>query len=100
MASIMETPTTPDLPSTKALRQALAGLPPIAYAAAIEGSGSLRAKVCAVVDDMKAANMAPEHVLLAIKGIAFEAEVGRGSTRLVEVMVTWCLEQYFKAGAP
>ena len=21
-------------------------------------------------------------------------------TRLVEVMVTWCLEQYFKAGAP
>jgi hypothetical protein len=39
--------------------------------------------------------MAPEHVLLAVKGIADEVELGAVGERLVETMVKWCVEQYF-----
>jgi hypothetical protein len=87
----------PDPTSSDALRDALAGLPPIAYAAAAERQGPLQQKVCAVVDDMKAAGMKPEHVILAVKGIAFDAQMGPGSQRLIDAIVRWCLEQYFKA---
>ena len=71
--------------------------PPAQYEAAATGQGSsLHEKVCAVVDEMRAEGMKPEHVVLAVKGIAFEARMGPGSWKLIETMVKWCLEQYFK----
>ena len=77
------------------LREALAGLPPVAYKRAAEGQGGVRDKVFAVVDEMKGAGVKPEHVILALKGIAFEAQMGPASPILIEAMVRWCLERYF-----
>jgi len=78
------------------LRQALADLAPSQYEAAAAGRGPLHEKVCAVVDEMRAEGMKPEHVVLAVKGIAFEARMGPGGWKLIDTMVKWCLEQYFK----
>jgi hypothetical protein len=86
----------PSPSSSDVLRDALASLAPSAYQAAGTVPGSLHEKVCAVVNDLKADGMKPEHVILAVKGIAFEAEMGPSSWRLVETLVKWCLEQYFK----
>lgn len=59
--------------------------------------GPLHRKVCNVVDELKATGMMPEHVLLTVKEIAFEATMGGPlASVLVEKMVKWCLEQYFK----
>jgi len=80
-----------------ALRSALASLPPTAYGADQQSLGSLHERLCAVVDLLKAEGLPPERVLLAIKGIAYEAKMGASAAILVERMVTWCLEQYFKA---
>jgi hypothetical protein len=85
------------LSANELLRQALADLAPAQYEAAATGKvSSLHEKVCAVVDEMRAEGMKPEHVVLAVKGIAFEARMGPGSWKLIETMVKWCLEQYFK----
>jgi len=86
----------PSRTSSDILRDALAGLPPSAYETTAATSGSLHKKVCAVVDEMKADGMKPEHVMLAVKGIAYEAQMGPASWRLIETMIKWCLEQYFK----
>jgi hypothetical protein len=78
------------------LREALSNLPPSAYMADRHELGPLHQTVCDAVDELKAEGAAPEHVLLAIKGIAFEAMMGPLANVLMEKMVTWCLEQYFK----
>jgi hypothetical protein len=87
----VSTPKTVDV-----LRAALANLPHSAYAAERAALGPLHQKVCDVVDELKATDMTPEHVILTVKGIAFEAMMGPLANLLVERMVKWCLEQYFK----
>ena len=86
----------PSRTSSDILRVALANLPPSAYEAGAPTNNSLHKKVCAVVDDMKAEGMKAEHVMLAVKGIAYEARMGPASWRLIDTMTKWCLEQYFK----
>ena len=83
-------------PSVDSLRQALSDLPPSAYMADRPALDDLHQKLCAVVDDLKAAGLNPEHVMLAIKGVAFEAMMGPLAGVLVDKMIKWCLEQYFK----
>jgi hypothetical protein len=78
------------------LRAALAALPAVDYTADRERLGPLHQKVCDVVDELKATGMNPEHVVLAVKGIAFEAMMGPLADVLIEKLVGWCLEQYFK----
>ena len=80
-----------------ALRNALTRLPHAAYGADQKTIGPLHEKVCAVVDLLKSEGTTPERVLLAIKGIASEAHMGPNAPELIERMVQWCLEQYFKA---
>jgi len=82
--------------SVDVLRSALAALPHSTYTAGRDGLGPLHQKVCNVVDELKAEGMKPEHVMLTVKGIAFEAMMGPLAPDLVEKMVKWCLEQYFK----
>lgn len=91
------------MPLTEAadtLRAALAAISPSAYTSKRDALGPLHQKVCDVVDELKAAGMAPEHVILAVKGIAFEATMGPLAGVLVDEMVKWCLEQYFKEQSP
>ena len=82
--------------ASDALRGTLAILSANAYTASRTPLGPLHEKVCDVVDELKAAGMKPEAVILRIKGIASESPVGTLSTALVDKMVTWCLEEYFK----
>jgi hypothetical protein len=83
--------------SADVLRAAIADLPPSAYLAdRDEKLNSLRHQVSDLVDELKATGMAPEHVMLAVKGVAFDAVMGPFSTGLVEKMVRWSLEEYFK----
>jgi len=82
--------------SVDALRAALAKLPNSAYTADRAALGPLHQRVCDVVDDLKADGMKPEHVVLTVKGIAFEAMMGPLAPDFVDKMVKWCLEQYFK----
>ena len=86
----------PKQSATDALRAALSEFRPNAYTIEPSMLAPLRPKVCAVVDELKAAGAAPEHVLLAVKGIAFGAMKGPYTTLVVDRMVKWCLEQYFK----
>jgi hypothetical protein len=79
-----------------ALRNALVDLPASSYSGDQKTLGPLHEKVCAVVDLLKAEGMAPEHVLLAVKGVAYEAQMDAASDILVERMVKWCIEQYFR----
>ena len=78
------------------LRGALTALPRTALAADVRVLGNLQEKVCAVVDELKATGMSAEHTMLAIKGIAFDATLGPSGAKLVDQMVKWCLEHYFK----
>ena len=83
--------------STDLLREAFVALPPNKYSADDERLSDLHPKVCAVVDDLRAAGMQPEHVILTVKGIAMEAGVsGLRASGLMDRMVRWCLRQYFK----
>lgn len=56
---------------------------------------TLRARMCAVVDDMRADGEPPERVLIAIKRIAGEAGVEWKTNRFFTQLVEWCLERYF-----
>jgi hypothetical protein len=82
--------------ATDVLRAALSDLPPSAYSADRQTLRVLHRQVCDVVDELKAAGMMPEHVILAVKGVAFEAMMGPLAGTLIQKMVKWCLEQYFK----
>ena len=88
-------PDNPESPTT-VLRMALSELSAKNFYYAPMRDGALHKKVCAVVDELKGTGMTPEQVLLAVKGIAAEANVGLKGVPLVATMVKWCLEQYFK----
>ena len=78
------------------LRDELASLTASRYADDRDKLVVLHHKVCNVVDDLKATGMAPEHVMLAVKKIAVEAIPGPVPLVLVDDIVRWCLEWYFK----
>lgn len=81
---------------TDILRAALAALPPWS---AVSGNSvlvePLRAKVCAVVDELKARGTAPEHVVLTVKAIAQDVRPKAADELLVGDLVKWCLNRYF-----
>jgi hypothetical protein len=91
-----------DTPAVVALRDDIArGLRPSLHSALYE-------KVCAVVDELKAAGWPPERVIVAVKRIADEAGVrpsknvlSRGADitdddALIVQMVKWCIERYYR----
>ena len=82
--------------ATAALHEALSGIDTTAYYAKPDMLGPLHKKVCAVVDELKITGSSPEHIIVVIKGIASEANIGLAGTRLVDQMVKWCIEQYFE----
>ena len=82
--------------SSGALHDALCKLSRSAYDATSPAMAPLRENVCAVVDDLKARGMKPEHVVLALKGIAENAGITAGRWRLLETMIRWSLEHYFR----
>jgi hypothetical protein len=81
---------------TDALRAALSAVRSAKYHLSAERTNDLRNKVCAVVDELKASGVTPEQVLLVVKRIAADAEIGLAGVPVVDRMVAWCLEQYFK----
>lgn len=81
-----------ELSSTDALRAELSRL---GATVALDRLGLLREKVHAVVDELKAARMAPEHAVMAVKGIVYEANTRLSESRLVEQLVQWTVERYF-----
>jgi hypothetical protein len=94
---IMPFPHVPPTAAMEQLRDALAQLPGAAYAGDGDAVANVERLMCEVVDELKHRGMAPEHVLLAVKGVAFEAGLGLTSATLMERMVTRCIEQYFTA---
>jgi hypothetical protein len=87
----------PPRKATDVLRSAIADLPRSSYSADGTALGSLHKKVCDAVDELKARGMVPEHVLLAVKAIAFDATAKEPTASvLIEKMVKWSLAQYFK----
>ena len=86
----------PDQSPSDELRAALSAVSPAVAIGEPELLAPLREKVCALVDELKADGMTPEQVILAAKRIATEAGVGLAGARLLEEVVRWCVEQYFK----
>lgn len=80
---------------TDALRSALSTLD---VGTTLAHPEKLREQVCAVVEELKEAGMSPEHVVLAVKGIVYEANMRVVDTRLIDQIVTWCIDQYFAPG--
>jgi hypothetical protein len=77
---------------TDALRSALRNLDVIATLARPD---AFREQVCAAVDHLKKSGLSPEHVVLAIKGIVYEANMRVADVGLIDQMVQWCIERYF-----
>lgn len=100
-------PRPPD-PDPSALRLALQA---IKLPLSTEIREPLRAKVCEYVDALKAAGRPPEHVILAVKKLAFDAgyqttshivysEKVYGPDALIVELVGWCIERYYGTRAP
>ena len=101
-------PGQPDA-DPSALRQALNT---IKLPLSSEARRSLRATVFDYVDALKAAGRPPEHVILAVKKLAFDAgyqttshivysEKVYGPDALIVELVSWCIERYFgERGTP
>ena len=87
------------IPSSEILREALADLRLSDYDTTSPILGQLRLKVCTVVDDLKAGGMRAEQVVLTVKGIVSDAQMRPGNWRLVDAIVKWSLEHYFKESA-
>jgi hypothetical protein len=88
--------------SLDALRSAFADVFPKAVLIRLTDLDSLRQRVDAVVDVLKAAGEPPERVIRSVKELAAEIE---GSTeapahRLVNRAVEWAIERYFDSDAP
>lgn len=95
-------PGQPDA-DPSALRQAL---DTIKLPLSSEARGPLRETVFDYVDALKAAGRPPEHVILAVKKLAFDAgyqttshivysEKVYGPDALIVELVSWCIERYF-----
>ena len=77
---------------TDALRSALRTLD---IPATLARPDALREQVCAVVNELKQTGMSPEHVVLALKGLVYEANKRVADVGLIDQVVQWCIEQYF-----
>jgi hypothetical protein len=87
------------MPAQKAaevLRAALTDLPRSAYIADHIVLAPIQQKVYDAVDELKAAGTPPERVILAIKEIASATTTGPVASILVQRIVNWSVEQYFK----
>jgi hypothetical protein len=85
-----------------ALRSAFADVFPKAVLIRSSDLDSLRFRVDAVVDSLKAAGEPPERVIRRVKELASEAD-GSGlapAHRLVNRAVEWAIERYFDSDVP
>jgi hypothetical protein len=80
--------------ATDALRSALRTLN---VGATFRNPEPLRDLVCAVVTQLKSEGVPPEHVVRAIKDIAYEANMQVVETGLLDQMIKWCIDAYFEA---
>jgi len=83
-------------PAEEALRTAFEELLPSSRIASRAQRERLQGAVCALVDELKAAGMNAEHVVIRIRAIA--REIGRGgfSDTLVADAVRWCIARYYE----
>ena len=84
-------------PALDVLRETFVSLGDHAYLASDDELSRVRAHVCAVVRDLKAAGELPEAIIITIRRMALEAGIGASADRLLGSVVTWCLHEYFHA---
>ena len=102
-----------DRPPVVALHDYLAAVAAAHPALAAERqTKELRRRVCAVVDELKAAGWQPERVIIAVKQVAEDAGLRPTKSILsataplterdiaVVHIVRWCIEQYFGVDIP
>ncbi len=58
----------------------------------------LRERVGTAVDEMKAAGLLPERIVVTVKTLAGDAGVQWGGNKLFETLVNWCVERYYSSG--
>jgi hypothetical protein len=80
------------------LRAALSLLAPEAADSPTAALAVLRARVCAVVDEMKLAGVPPEGIVVAVKTLASDNGIRRTNKRLFEQLVSWSVERYYAEG--
>jgi hypothetical protein len=84
-------------PAYDALRAALFTLAPYAPRLTRHETTMLHALVRAAVDELKAASVFPERVIVVVKSLADEAGIGFVGQGLVDHMTAWCIERYFES---
>lgn len=60
---------------------------------------ALQRRVCAAVDEMKAAGMLPERVVVMVKALATDSGVQWRDNNLFAELVTWCIDHYYQPSA-
>jgi hypothetical protein len=58
---------------------------------------TLRGHVYAAVDEMKAAGVLPEHVVISVKRLALDSGIHWTDDEMFGQVIDWCLEHYFRA---
>ena len=64
-------------------------------------NGEIREAVCDFVRELKARGLAPERVLVSVKNVIAAAdggEEGEEQRRFLQQLITWCIEEYYRAG--
>jgi hypothetical protein len=84
-------------PALEALRAALITIAPYAPRLTRQETAMLEAHVRAAVDELKAASVFPERVIVAVKSLAADAGIGFMAQGLVDHMTAWCIERYFES---
>lgn len=84
----------------ESLRRAFVEIAPRADELAWYEAAGLRRHVYAAVDELKAANVRPEQVIVAVKTLAGDAGIRFVRHGIVELMTTWCIAHYFEGVEP
>jgi hypothetical protein len=79
-----------------ALRSSLAALTETRAQPSSAELSMLRRRVCAVVDVLKADEMAAERVVMAVKHVAIESGIQWTHNRIVDRLIDWCLDRYYE----
>jgi hypothetical protein len=82
------------------LRRAFIEIAPRSDELAWHEAAGLRGFVYAAVDELKAANVRPEQVIVAVKTLAGDAGIRFVRHGIVELMTTWCIGRYFEGVEP
>jgi hypothetical protein len=92
----------PPSAAVEALYAALVGVGPRApWDDEREGdAATLQALVHSVVDELKAAGLPPERVIVTAKGALAAARLPHGTQRLSDLMTLWIINRYFGSAEP